>query len=156
MKKIFGILLILIMIGFPTGACKKTDEGVEAEPLSKEEPEHVTVQHILIAFQGSISDEKVTRTREEAERLASEIFKRAEQGEDFDALVKEYTDDQYPGIYRMSNTGVEPRAEGEYSRTRMVAAFGDVGFALEVNGIGIANHSQDKSPFGWHIIKRIE
>jgi hypothetical protein len=61
-----------------------------------EEPERVTVQHILIAFKGSIPNENVTRTEDEAKILAKEIFKRAKKGEDFDALVKEYTDDQHP------------------------------------------------------------
>jgi hypothetical protein len=72
------------------------------------EPDRVTVQHILIAFKGSIPKEDVTRTRPEAELLAKEVFERAKKGEDFDALVKEYTDDEYPGIYKMSNIGIDP------------------------------------------------
>ena len=45
-----------------------------AVTAAAEEPAHVTVQHILIAFQGSIPEAKVTRTQAEAEALAAEIF----------------------------------------------------------------------------------
>jgi len=122
-----------------------------------EEPERVTVQHILIAFKGSIPNVDVTRTEDEAKILAKEIFKRAKKGEDFDALVKEYTDDQHPGIYKMSNIGISPdRGKQEYNRAQMVRAFGDVSFKLKVNEIGLAEYDPEASKYGWHIIKRIE
>jgi parvulin-like peptidyl-prolyl isomerase len=122
----------------------------------KKEPDHVTVQHILIAFKGSVPKDTVTRTQEEAEKLALEIFERAKQGEDFDQLVKEYTDDQYPGVYKMSNFNVDPEMDqGESSRSDMVKAFGDVSFALDVGEIGLAEYSLDECKYGWHIIKRI-
>jgi parvulin-like peptidyl-prolyl isomerase len=120
-------------------------------------PDRVVVQHILIAFQGTIPDAKVTRTREEAEKLAGETLARAKAGEDFDALVKALTDDQHPGIYRMANAGVEPdSAKEEYSRTRMVKGFGDVGFSLAVGEVGLASFDPASSKYGWHIIKRLE
>ncbi len=123
----------------------------------KKEPDHVTVQHILISFQGSIPKPSVTRTRSQAEALALEILDRAKKGEDFDALVKEYTDDQYPGIYKMANIGIAPdQIQQEYSRNRMVKAFGDVGFSLPVGGIGLAEFDPETSKYGWHIIKRLE
>ena len=100
---------------------------------------------------------EVTRTQEKAQELAKEILKRAQEGEDFDALVKEYTDDQHPGIYKMSNIGVTPDdASGEFSRAGMVKAFGDVSFSLAVGEIGMTKFNSEASPFGWHIIKRIE
>jgi foldase protein PrsA len=121
------------------------------------EPERVTVQHILIAFRGSIPDPKVTRGQADAERLAQKIFEKAKAGEDFDAMVKTYTNDAYPGIYRMSNRGVTPDASRqELSRTRMVQAFGDVSFGLEVGGVGLAPYDPVTSKYGWHIIKRLE
>ncbi len=123
----------------------------------KKEPDRVTVQHILIAFQGSIPKETVTRTREEAEKLASEIFGRARAGEDFDQLVKDYSDDQYPGVYKMSNLNIQADMDqGEFSRSAMVTTFGDVSFNLKVGEIGLAEYSPDECKYGWHIIKRIE
>ena len=121
------------------------------------EPDRVAVQHILIAFKGSIPNEEVIRNKDEAKKLAKEIFERAKKGEDFDALVKEYTDDQHPGIYKMSNIGISPDAsKQEYPRARMVRAFGDVSFKLGVNDIGLAEYDPEASKYGWHIIKRIE
>lgn len=125
--------------------------------LGQAEPERVTVQHILIAFKGSIPDPKVTRGKEEAEKLALRIFERAKAGEDFAAMVKMYTNDSYPGIYKMSNKDVTPdTAKQEFSRTRMVKAFGDVSFGLEVGGVGLAVYDPATSKYGWHIVKRLE
>jgi len=135
------IPLIFLLI---LGACRK-------------EPKHVTVQHILIAFEGTIPKKDVTRTQEEAEDLAFEIFERAKKGEDFDSLVKEYSDDQYPGVYKMSNFDMEPETDqGESSRSKIVKAFGDVSFKLLVNEIGLAEHDREDSKYGWHVIKRIK
>lgn len=143
MKRFYLLLTILLVASLFLVLCKK-------------EPERVTVQHVLIAFKGSIPKETVTRTREEAEKLANEVFERAKKGEDFDALVKEYTDDNYPGVYRMANFGAEPdRDQGELSRSKMIKGFGDVSFKLAVNEIGMAEFSPEKSKYGWHIIKRL-
>ncbi len=143
MKRFCLVLMILFVASLLWVSCKK-------------EPDHITVQHILISFKGSIPKDTVTRTKEEAEKLANEIFERAEKGEDFDALVKEYTDDNYPGVYKMANFSAEPnRDQGEASRSQMVEEFGDVSFKLSVNEIRMAEFSPEKSKYGWHIIKRI-
>jgi len=121
------------------------------------EPDRVAVQHILIAFKGSIPEEKVKRTPDEAQALAEQILERVKKGENFDAMVNQYTDDEYPGIYKMTNFGVEPdKAKKEYSRSGMVKSFGDVSFGLSVNGIGLAVYDPRTSKYGWHIIKRLE
>jgi hypothetical protein len=119
------------------------------------EPDHITIQHVLIGFTGSVPGKNITRTREEAMKLAEEILARAKKGEDFDELVKKYTDDAAPGIYSMANKGVTPAA-GEYARGRMVPAFGDAGFPLQVGEFGMAPYDKDKSPYGWHIVKRVK
>jgi hypothetical protein len=146
MKKIIGLIVIALM-GLPAFS------GTQA----KAEPEHITVQHILIAFKGSLPDPKVTRSKEDAEKLALKVFERAKAGEDFGAMVKMYTNDSFPGIYAMANTNVAPDpSKREFSRTRMVKAFGDVGFSLEVGGVGLAVYDPAASKYGWHIIKRLE
>jgi PPIC-type PPIASE domain len=106
----------------------------------------VVVQHILIGFQGSVRGKPITRSRDEAEALAAKLFFEIQNGGDFDALVKQHTDDAYPGRYPMTLDG----------RSRMVQGFGDVGWRLEVDEVGVAPHEARKSPFGWHIIKRVE
>ena len=119
------------------------------------EPTHIQVQHILIGFQGSIPGKKITRTKEQAKDLAYKILELARKAEDFDALVRQYTDDSPPGIYGMSGKGFAP-AQGEYARDRMVPAFGNVGFAISPGNIGIADYDSLASPYGWHIIKRLK
>ena len=125
-----------------------------ATPAPKE-PDHITIQHVLIGFAGSVPGKNITRTPDEAKKLAEEILARAKKGENFDELVKKYTDDAAPGIYSMSNKGVAP-LEGEYPRDRMVPAFGDAGFPLQVGEFGMASYDKAKSPFGWHIVKRLK
>lgn len=149
MKSMTLILVLLMAVLFGCSQEKADNQGGE--------PDHLAVQHLLIAFEGSIPKASVTRTREEAKTLAFALFERAKSGEDFDALVKEFTDDSHPGIYKMSNTGIRPdKSQQEYGRGELVPAFGDVGFGLKKGEIGIASYDAASSPFGWHIIKRIE
>jgi hypothetical protein len=166
MKRTFKPLAAVLAAGVlgVFASCRKAEApppapapATAAAPAPAGGPERIVVQHILIAFQGTIPDAKVTRTREEAEKLAGETLSRAKAGEDFDALVKALTDDQHPGIYRMANAGVEPdAAKEEYSRTRMVKGLGDVGFSLAVGEVGMAPYDPASSKYGWHIIKRLE
>ena len=118
-------------------------------------PAHITVQHILIGFAGSVPGKGITRTQDDAKKLAYDILARARKGEDFDALVQQYTDDSPPGIYNMSNTGVT-KGQDEFQREQMVPAFGNVGFAISVGNIDIADYNPTTSPYGWHIIKRLK
>lgn len=118
-------------------------------------PQHVQVQHILIGFAGSVPGKAITRSKEEAKTLAYQVLERARKGEDFDELVRKYTDDSPPGIYGMAGAGVAPAA-GEYARSGMVPAFGNVGFAISPGNIGMADYDPAASPFGWHIIKRLK
>ncbi len=125
------------------------------------QPQHITVQHILIGFkdaagfQGSAPPKAAARTEADAKTLAYQVLDMAKKGQDYDQLVTQYTDDQAPGIYKMSNSGVAPLSADEASRDRMVPAFGNVGFTLQVGEIGIADYDPATSPYGWHIIKRV-
>ncbi|HMA35653.1 MAG TPA: peptidylprolyl isomerase [Chloroflexia bacterium] len=119
------------------------------------EPEHIQVQHILIGYQDSVPGKRITRSREEARTLAYDLLKQAQGGSDFDALVRQHTDDSPPGIYGMANHGASPIG-GEYQRGGMVGAFGNVGFRLQPGEIGIADYDPSSSPYGWHIIKRLK
>lgn len=125
------------------------------------QPEHITVQHILIGFKdavgfkGNVPEKAAKRTQEEAKKLAYDLFAKAKAGEDFDKLVTDNTDDQPPGIYSMANNGVTPSSQSEYPRSGMVPAFGNVGFVLKEGDIGIADYDPQNSPFGYHIIKRV-
>jgi hypothetical protein len=130
-------------------------EGPAVKPPAGE-PEHITVQHILVGFTGSVGKKDIRRTRDEAAALAQKILELARTGVSMDELMAQYgTDDSPPGIYGLSNRGVEPKP-GNSKRDGMVPAFGNVGFKLAVDEVGLAPHHETDSPYGWHIIKRVK
>jgi hypothetical protein len=141
-----------------------SDEPTEipVTTLENGEPSHVTVQHILISFNGRMGSKPILRNADEAAKLAQLVLEKAKSGEDFDELVKKYTDDSYPGIYRLANHGQKAipnhpdPAKVVMPREGVVPAFGDIGFTLQVGEIGMSEFDWDKSPFGWHIIKRLK
>jgi foldase protein PrsA len=154
--KFAAFLAVVVMAALTLAIAAEAPQPQTKPPKeASKEPERIRVQHVLIGFKGSVRGKNITRTQEEAKKLAYEILDRARKGEDFGALVKQYTDDAFPGIYGMVNDGVTAK-QGEFPRRRMVPAFGDTGFPLAVGEVGIADHDATKSPYGWHIVKRIE
>ncbi len=117
-------------------------------------PTRLKVAHVLIAFRGAARS-TATRSREEAESLAKDLFQRAKDGADIRALMKEHSDDPGPGVYGMF-TDPPARQPGDYPASGMVPAFGEIGFSLAVGETGLAVYDPAKSPFGWHVIQRVE
>ena len=164
-------MAVLILAGCGGGAEPKPESKPESKPAAKvepkaesrpelmpakladPEPEHILVAHVLISFAGTRT--KATRTQAAAEKLAYEVLARARKGDDFNKLIKDLSDDEGEGVYGLANHRVNP-VGNEYERRRMVPAFGDVGFKLEVGAIGMSTFDAQKSPFGWHIIKRLK
>src|SRR5216684_9379311 len=156
----------------PESTAKDTTKAPMGDPAKlgtlpvkpKTPPPHIEVQHVLVAFAGTIPNKPITRSREAAEKLAADVLDRARKGEDFDTLVQKYTDDQFPGTYDLANFGVTAdKAKPEYPRGPggMVSGFSDVAFRLSVGNVEVAPYQPDKdmpvfSPYGWHIIKRLK
>jgi hypothetical protein len=138
---------------------KKEENGNMAKDETKKtpgkEPDVIKVQHCLIGFQGSVPGKPISRTKEEAKELAERLLKLLKDGDKFEEIINQFTDDSPPGIYKMTNNGVR-QIPGAYPRGGMVPAFGDTGFPLQVGEYGLAEHDSMKSPYGWHIVKRIE
>jgi len=103
---------------------------------SPAETQEFNLAHILVAIPESASTELV------AERVARAegVYERAKSGEDFDKLMKDYSDDSPEGgTYTMVNDGLQP-SEGEYARSGprgMVKAFGEQGI---IDAIGISGY----------------
>jgi hypothetical protein len=152
MRVKFGVVIAVSLVAMTGSSCTRetTTQPLFPTILNK----HIEVQHVLIGFQGSIPGKLVSRSKAEADSLAIDILGRARAGEDFSHLVQQYTDDQFPGIYRIANFGVTPEV-GEFPRNGMVRGFGDTAFSLSVGSVGIANYQASTCPFGWHVIKRL-
>ncbi|MFO0661842.1 MAG: peptidylprolyl isomerase [Polyangiaceae bacterium] len=108
-------------------------------------PREIRASHLLVMFKGGkASPASVQRTKEEARARALEALDKARNGANFEALVAEYSD--------------EPAARdtkgdlGRFTRKRMVKAFADAAFALEVGQISEVVESE----FGFHVIRRTE
>jgi hypothetical protein len=159
------ILLIALALTACASQQPKQDEEIPLETLRKDikevaaraerKADTIQVQHLLVAHNGA-GIGGVTRSMDDAEQLAAELYAQIKGGADFDALVKEHTDDAHPGIYGMTMKGEGDQKKGIYKRTGMVAAFGDVGWRLDVNQVGVAPYHPRNSPYGWHIIKRLK
>lgn len=135
------------------GPNRPDPEAVKIAPDERREPDHVTVRHVLISFEKA-GIQSVTRTRAEAERLATKVEALARSGRDFADLVRTYSDDRHgDGVYRLANWGCAPDVD-EAEREKMVRGFGRVAFSLEPGEIGVLPHDPIDSPYGWHIIRR--
>ncbi|NUQ35085.1 MAG: peptidylprolyl isomerase [Planctomycetaceae bacterium] len=127
----------------PIGELRKAIK--EVADRKELEADRVVVSHILISFAGA-GVPGAKGSLQDAEKLTAEIYKRLNAGEDFETLRKQYTNDTGPKTYTMTSQ----------SRKGMVAAFGDTGWRLKVNETGVAGYDNKKSPYGFHIIKRLE
>ena len=108
----------------------------------KYEEDYLHAKHILLATMDTATQEKYDDAKiAEQKALADELLKRAQGGEDFDAMVAEYSED--PGSIS--------QPDGYYfTAGEMVSEFEDTTRSLGMNEIGIC-----ESTYGYHIIKRL-
>jgi peptidyl-prolyl cis-trans isomerase NIMA-interacting 1 len=127
----------------------------DQRPLSPQPPtvvaadgttrDQIGASHILVAYQGATrSKPTVTRTKDDARKLAQSLAERARQpGTDFAQLAREASD---------GPTGIEGGALPKFGRQQMVKPFSDAAFALQPGQISDVVETN----FGFHIIKRTE
>lgn len=106
--------------------------------------EVATASHILIRYAGAMrTGPEITRTKEEAKKLADSVGKKAKaKGADFAALANEFTEDPSG-----KTTGGKL---GTFPRGRMVPEFDKPVFALPPGGVS----DVVETAFGYHVIKR--
>ncbi len=106
-------------------------------------PETIEVAHILVRHD-ALPRDQAPRSREEACLKALEARKRLEAGDDFEAVVQEFSDEKSRST-TFGNLGTV-RADDVNPR------FADAAFALEVNGLSYVVETKA----GFHVIVRTE
>ncbi len=120
--------------------------GLEhASAAQANHPRMISARHILVQYMGARGAESsIVRTREQARTVAVEVLQRVKAGEDFGRLAVEYSDE--PGA------GPRGGALGRFGRGKFVPEFDAAAFGLkpgETSGVV-------ETPFGFHIIQRLE
>jgi hypothetical protein len=109
------------------------------------QPLEISARHLLVSYKGGLrASPGIGRSKLEAKARAEEAQKRAAAGEDFVALVKQYSDE--PGA------GDRGGDLGKFDRSSMVPAFANAAFALKVGEVSAVVETQ----FGFHVILRTE
>jgi parvulin-like peptidyl-prolyl isomerase len=128
------------------GSSTKTADGTPENAAERAgQPNEIAARHLLVSYQGALrASPSVTRSKAEAQTRATEALTRAKAGEDFEVLVKEFSDE--PGAAERGGS------LGRFGRGMMVPAFEKAAFKLAPNEIS----DLIETPFGFHVIQRTE
>lgn len=106
------------------------------------------VKHILIGWDHSGDDDRrdpraAKRTKSQAEDLVRDLVKQLQGGGDFDAMMKQYSED--PG------SASSARSYKVSTDASLVIEFKQLGLRLKQNEIGVV-----QSEYGFHVMKRVD
>jgi protein-disulfide isomerase len=105
----------------------------------------IRASHILIAYTGATrAASTVTRSRDDARRLAELIVVRVRGGASFDSIARQYSDEP--------NAAQNGGDLGLFRRGTMVEAFERAAFGLRVG----ETSGLVETPFGFHVIRRTQ
>ncbi len=129
-------------VGMVSGPVR-TSYGYHLIYLKDRRPARGQVKCAHIMVRSVESDDPDSKAK--ARKKVDEIYTRLERGENFETLAQEFSDDKGTA----QNGGAMPW----FSTGRMVRSFEDAAFELRNNG----DFSKPvMTPYGWHIIKRID
>lgn len=118
---------------------KEVEDFYKNNPDMFKQSEQVKASHILIKV-----DTKADKSaKDQANKKIKEIQKKLEDGEDFVALAKEYSE---------GPSNVNGGDLGYFERGRMVKPFEDVAFKLKPGEVS----DMVETPFGYHLIKVVD
>jgi len=149
------LALLFALLGCPKPPPAVVDAGpppvVSQDILVRPVATHrAKVQHVLIgwgdlapAYRGAMDERAKLRTQAAAEDVVRSVVQRAKEGEPFEQLMREYSED-----LRSSRNGLsyEVLPDG-----RLEPGFQALSLRLNVGEVGVC-----RSDFGYHIIKRVE
>ena len=109
------------------------------------------VSHVLIAWKDladyygdrGMTDRAKNRSKKQAEDLVKQIYAKAKGGDAFESLMSEYSDD-----LGSSRTGEPYEVK---PGNKLVLEYRRMGLRMDVGEIALT-----LSPFGWHVLKRVE
>jgi hypothetical protein len=136
----------------PTETSTGEDSPVVSHDIMARETltNHAMVKHILVgwkdlgeAYNGHQDARGAKRTKAEAESVIQEALAKLKNGDDFDAVMKEYSEDSVS-----TSTGKPLEVKPDAG---LVIEFRLLSMRLNVGEIGVC-----QSDFGFHIIKRLE
>jgi parvulin-like peptidyl-prolyl isomerase len=109
------------------------------------EPPKITVKHVLVKYKGSKrADDKIARSRGEACLRAIEARDKVRNGDDWDAVVKDYSDE--------AGAATRGGSIGAVERKDVAKPFADAAFELKPNQMSDVVETE----FGFHVILRTE
>ena len=104
-----------------------------------------TIQHVMIGWKDAPGSKQVNdpramkRTKADADKAASDVFTKAKAGEDFVKLMKESSED--PETKDGKTYDVDAASPLPFAKLAVRLKDGEIGMI--------------KSPFGWHVVKRL-
>ncbi len=123
----------------------QSSDVVSGDILAREPVSNTAqIKHILIGWKGTDQDPRADkRSKAEAEGVVKGLMAQIKGGADFDALMKQYSED--PGSASLAKAyTVSPDAS-------LVIEFKQLGLRLQLNEVGVV-----ESEYGFHIMKRVE
>jgi parvulin-like peptidyl-prolyl isomerase len=98
-----------------------------------------------IAKQGRPVDPRAqNRTKEEADKLAKDTLDKINKGEDLEKLIKDVS--EFPGAKEDADRPIEMTKDSQFP----LETFKNLSLRLKLGEAGLV-----RSPFGWHVIKRV-